>query len=68
MASVEYCVPLRTKQKSVFESNVVETAFGIEDLEDYITTVNTSGGTSSCFIKTSYEKPRPWYFAAGFDK
>jgi len=31
---------------SVFESNVLQTAFGTKHLEDYITAVNTSGGTA----------------------
>jgi len=43
--SEEYSVSLRTKLMSIFESNVVETAFGTKHLEDYITAVITSEGT-----------------------
>jgi hypothetical protein len=45
MGSEECCVSMRTKQTSVFESKVVETAFVTKDLEDYIRAVSTSGGT-----------------------
>jgi hypothetical protein len=56
MVREEYFVSLRTKQMSVFESNVVETAFGTKHLEDHITADNTSEGTALLLHQDKLQK------------